>query len=150
MHWQGNYIWFCMESIERDMQNDIHKMIITVMSFTSTVAATRANHIIWLALIISDFDFCDLYFDLIISDFVRKVLRGTSKSLGEYICNKIHKHSCCNQSQPHHLFRTFNMWPCIGKPTISRKMLFRVIHRFRLVTGILWIFSFVHNHKEQC
>jgi len=28
-------------------------------------------------------------------------------------------------------------------------MLFRVIHRFRLVTGILSILSFVDNHEEQ-
>ena len=41
------------------------------------------------------------------------------------------------------------MRPDFGKPDLSRKMLFQVIHRFRLVTGILSILSFVDNHKEQ-
>ena len=42
-----------------------------------------------------------------------------------------------------------NMWPNFGKPGLSRKLLFRVIRRFRLVTVILSILSFVDNHEEQ-
>ena len=46
-------------------------------------------------------------------------------------------------------FLTVYLWPVFGKPDSSRKMLFRVIHRFSLVTGILSILSFGDNHKEQ-
>ena len=41
------------------------------------------------------------------------------------------------------------MWPDFEKPDLSHKMLFQDIHRFRLVTGILSILSFVDNHEEQ-
>ena len=41
------------------------------------------------------------------------------------------------------------MWPDFGKPDLSRKMLFQVIHHFRSVTGILSILSFVDSHEEQ-
>ena len=43
----------------------------------------------------------------------------------------------------------YDMWPDFGKPNLSCKMLFRVIHCFRLVTRILLILSFVDNHKKQ-
>ena len=39
------------------------------------------------------------------------------------------------------------MWPNFGKPGLLRKMLFWVIRRFRLVTVILSILSFVDNHE---
>ena len=46
-------------------------------------------------------------------------------------------------------FLTVYLWPVFGKPDLLLKMLFRVVHRFSLVTGILSILNFGVNHKEQ-
>ena len=43
----------------------------------------------------------------------------------------------------------YHLWPDFGKPNLSCKMLFRIIHHFMLVTRILSILSFVGNHKKQ-
>ena len=52
-----------------------------------------------------------------------------------------------HQVSPH--CQMHNMWPNFGKPGLSCKLLLRVIRRFRLVTVILSILSFVDNHEEQ-
>ena len=63
-------------------------------------------------------------------------------------CKRFSLNVCGHWLVLQHCFSCRHLWPCIRKPTISHKMFFWVIHRFRLVTGILWIFSFVHNHKK--
>ena len=77
----------------------------------------------------------------------RKCMQNDLDGKKKYFCVATQSKSFYKHFWSQH--NTVQMWPDFEKPDLSRKMLFRVIHRFGLVTGILSILSFVDNHTEQ-